>query len=143
MINTIGCDLNFVCDPLGPLASVACAKLGNRVTSIVGALFVSAGFLFSIFATNVTYLYISMGLVVGEYLILKVDTEIIMQKVTHKLDFSRSRVCSSLSGHICCNSDLFPKEAGNGIFYWTFWHGSDLCPRSIHSAAFGSVCLAG
>lgn len=49
----------------GPLASVACAKLGNRVTSIVGALFVSAGFLFSIFATNVTYLYISMGLVVG------------------------------------------------------------------------------
>ncbi|XP_067269887.1 monocarboxylate transporter 5 [Pseudorasbora parva] len=49
----------------GPLASVACAKLGNRVTSIVGALFVSAGFLSSIFATSVVYLYISMGLVVG------------------------------------------------------------------------------
>ncbi|KAG1933106.1 monocarboxylate transporter 5 [Pimephales promelas] len=49
----------------GPLASVACAKLGNRVTSIVGALLVSAGFLSSIFATSVIYLYISMGLVVG------------------------------------------------------------------------------
>uniref|UniRef100_A0A8B9LRR3 Solute carrier family 16 member 4 n=1 Tax=Astyanax mexicanus TaxID=7994 RepID=A0A8B9LRR3_ASTMX len=49
----------------GPLASVACAKLGNRVTSIMGALLVSAGFLISIFATSVVYLYISMGLVVG------------------------------------------------------------------------------
>uniref|UniRef100_A0A673I0K0 Monocarboxylate transporter 5-like n=1 Tax=Sinocyclocheilus rhinocerous TaxID=307959 RepID=A0A673I0K0_9TELE len=49
----------------GPLASVACAKLGNRVTSIVGALLVSAGFISSIFATNVIYLYISMGIVVG------------------------------------------------------------------------------
>ncbi|XP_077079515.1 monocarboxylate transporter 5 [Siphateles boraxobius] len=49
----------------GPLASVACAKLGNRVTSIVGALLVSTGFLSSIFATSVIYLYISMGLVVG------------------------------------------------------------------------------
>uniref|UniRef100_A0A8C1TJK9 Monocarboxylate transporter 5-like n=2 Tax=Cyprinus carpio TaxID=7962 RepID=A0A8C1TJK9_CYPCA len=49
----------------GPLASVACAKLGNRVTSIVGALFVSVGFITSIFATSVIYLYISMGIVVG------------------------------------------------------------------------------
>ncbi|KAL6458916.1 hypothetical protein MHYP_G00323880 [Metynnis hypsauchen] len=49
----------------GPLASVACAKLGNRITSIMGAALVSAGFLTSIFATSVAYLYISMGLVVG------------------------------------------------------------------------------
>lgn len=49
----------------GPLASVACAKLGNRVTSIMGAMLVSAGFLISIFANSVVYLYISMGLVVG------------------------------------------------------------------------------
>ncbi|KAL2104048.1 hypothetical protein ACEWY4_000916 [Coilia grayii] len=49
----------------GPLASVACAKLGNRVTSIMGAMFVTAGFLVSIFATNVVFLYISMGLIVG------------------------------------------------------------------------------
>ncbi|XP_026859640.1 monocarboxylate transporter 5 isoform X2 [Electrophorus electricus] len=49
----------------GPLASMACAKLGNRVTSIMGAALVSAGFLTSIFATSVIYLYITMGLVVG------------------------------------------------------------------------------
>uniref|UniRef100_A0A4W5PUR6 Solute carrier family 16 member 4 n=1 Tax=Hucho hucho TaxID=62062 RepID=A0A4W5PUR6_9TELE len=49
----------------GPLASVACAKLGNRVTSIAGAVLVSVGFLMSIFATSVVFLYISMGLIVG------------------------------------------------------------------------------
>ncbi|TSW62360.1 Monocarboxylate transporter 5 [Bagarius yarrelli] len=49
----------------GPLASVACAKLGNRVTSIVGAILVTAGFLISMFANSIFYLYMSMGLVVG------------------------------------------------------------------------------
>ncbi|XP_035238036.1 monocarboxylate transporter 5 isoform X2 [Anguilla anguilla] len=49
----------------GPLASVACAKLGNRTTSIVGALLVSTGFLLSILATSVVFLYISMGLIIG------------------------------------------------------------------------------
>ncbi|XP_064156036.1 monocarboxylate transporter 5 [Anguilla rostrata] len=49
----------------GPLASVACAKLGNRTTSIVGALLVSTGFVLSILATSVVFLYISMGLIIG------------------------------------------------------------------------------
>uniref|UniRef100_A0A8C7ZX36 Solute carrier family 16 member 4 n=1 Tax=Oryzias sinensis TaxID=183150 RepID=A0A8C7ZX36_9TELE len=48
-----------------PIASIACAKLGTRVTSISGAVLVSAGFLISIFASSVVYLYISMGLIVG------------------------------------------------------------------------------
>ncbi|KAI3356835.1 hypothetical protein L3Q82_003490 [Scortum barcoo] len=48
-----------------PLASVACAKLGVRVTSIAGAVLVSGGFLISIFANNVVFLYISMGVIVG------------------------------------------------------------------------------
>uniref|UniRef100_A0A8C6U1F8 Solute carrier family 16 member 4 n=1 Tax=Neogobius melanostomus TaxID=47308 RepID=A0A8C6U1F8_9GOBI len=48
-----------------PIASVACAKVGTRVTSITGALLVSGGFLLSIFANSVVYLYISMGVVVG------------------------------------------------------------------------------
>ncbi|KAJ8367164.1 hypothetical protein AAFF_G00324630 [Aldrovandia affinis] len=47
------------------LASVACAKLGNRSTSIMGALLVTAGFLLSMLATSVRFLYVSMGLVVG------------------------------------------------------------------------------
>nr|XP_020470300.1 monocarboxylate transporter 5 [Monopterus albus]XP_020470308.1 monocarboxylate transporter 5 [Monopterus albus]XP_020470317.1 monocarboxylate transporter 5 [Monopterus albus] len=48
-----------------PIASVACAKVGPRVTSITGALLVSAGFLMSIFANSVVFLYISMGVIVG------------------------------------------------------------------------------
>ncbi|KAM9751220.1 monocarboxylate transporter 5 isoform 1-T4 [Menidia menidia] len=48
-----------------PLASVACAKVGVRVTSITGAVLVSGGFLMSIFASSVVFLYISMGLIVG------------------------------------------------------------------------------
>ncbi|XP_047232982.1 monocarboxylate transporter 5 isoform X3 [Girardinichthys multiradiatus] len=48
-----------------PVASVACAKLGPRVTSISGAVLVSAGFIISIFANSVVYLYISMGVIVG------------------------------------------------------------------------------
>ncbi|XP_036958897.1 monocarboxylate transporter 5 [Acanthopagrus latus] len=48
-----------------PLASVACAKLGTRVTSIAGAVLVSGGFLMSISASSVVFLYISMGVIVG------------------------------------------------------------------------------
>lgn len=48
-----------------PIASVACAKLGARVTSITGALLVSGGFLVSIFANSAVYLYVSMGVIVG------------------------------------------------------------------------------
>lgn len=52
----------------GPIASVACAKLGNRATSIMGAVFVTVGFLVSMFATNVAFLYVSMGLIVGKFI---------------------------------------------------------------------------
>ncbi|XP_077567053.1 monocarboxylate transporter 5 [Stigmatopora nigra] len=48
-----------------PIASVACAKVGTRVTSITGAVLVSGGFLISIFANSVVFLYISMGVIVG------------------------------------------------------------------------------
>ncbi|MEQ2207709.1 hypothetical protein XENOCAPTIV_017282, partial [Xenoophorus captivus] len=39
--------------------------LGPRVTSISGAVLVSGGFIISIFANSVVYLYISMGVIVG------------------------------------------------------------------------------
>lgn len=52
--------------PAAPIASVACAKLGVRVTSIAGAILVSGGFLISVFANSVVFLYISMGVIVGE-----------------------------------------------------------------------------
>ncbi|XP_060931506.1 monocarboxylate transporter 5 [Limanda limanda] len=48
-----------------PMASVACAKFGTRTTSITGALLVSGGFIMSIYANSVVFLYVSMGVVVG------------------------------------------------------------------------------
>ncbi|XP_006628597.3 monocarboxylate transporter 5 isoform X2 [Lepisosteus oculatus] len=64
-ISWIGSIMSSLRLSAGPLASVACGKLGNRLTSIVGAVLVSAGFLTSILATNVIFLYISMGIIVG------------------------------------------------------------------------------
>ncbi|XP_041083776.1 monocarboxylate transporter 5-like isoform X1 [Polyodon spathula] len=49
----------------GPLASVACGKLGYRWASIVGALLVSTGFLLSLLATSIVFLCVSMGVIVG------------------------------------------------------------------------------
>ncbi|GCC18311.1 hypothetical protein chiPu_0017887 [Chiloscyllium punctatum] len=49
----------------GPIASIACGKLGDRWTSILGAVLVSGGFLISILATSVLFLYVSLGAVVG------------------------------------------------------------------------------
>ncbi|KAJ8360657.1 hypothetical protein SKAU_G00171820, partial [Synaphobranchus kaupii] len=64
-ITWIGSIMSCLRLSLGPLAAVACSKLGSRITSIVGAVLVSTGFLISILATSVVFLYISMGLVVG------------------------------------------------------------------------------
>lgn len=51
---------------VAPIASVACAKVGVRATSITGAVLVSGGFLMSIFANGVMFLYLSMGILVGK-----------------------------------------------------------------------------
>lgn len=56
----------LVASPAAPIASMACGKFGVRVTSITGALLVSGGFIFSIFANSVVFLYVSMGVVVGK-----------------------------------------------------------------------------
>ncbi|XP_041052034.1 monocarboxylate transporter 5 [Carcharodon carcharias] len=49
----------------GPIASITCGKLGDRWTSILGAALVSGGFLISILATSILFLYVSLGAVVG------------------------------------------------------------------------------
>ncbi|GCB65255.1 monocarboxylate transporter 5 isoform X2 [Scyliorhinus torazame] len=49
----------------GPIASIACGKLGDRWTSILGAALVSGGFLISILATSILFLYVSLGAIVG------------------------------------------------------------------------------
>ncbi|XP_068607006.1 monocarboxylate transporter 5 [Brachionichthys hirsutus] len=64
-ISWIGSIMSSLRLSAAPIAAVACAKFGVRVTSITGSLLVSGGFLLSVFANSVVFLYISMGLVVG------------------------------------------------------------------------------
>lgn len=144
-----------------PIASIACAKLGTRVTSISGAVLVSAGFLISIFASSVVYLYISMGLIVGELnckLDLKLDNTHLFF-VTDVTDLVRhvdpgfnqdyllfipfrNWLCPVVPSLLCSNSTVLPKEVGHSICYWALRDGLDLCSCSIHSAASGPVCMA-
>uniref|UniRef100_H3DCE0 Solute carrier family 16 member 4 n=1 Tax=Tetraodon nigroviridis TaxID=99883 RepID=H3DCE0_TETNG len=64
-ISWIGSIMSSLRLSAAPIASLACAKVGTRVTSITGSVLVSGGFLISIFANSVVFLYISMGLIVG------------------------------------------------------------------------------
>ncbi|XP_068183370.1 monocarboxylate transporter 5 isoform X2 [Antennarius striatus] len=64
-ISWIGSIMSSLRLSAAPIASVACAKFGVRVTTISGSLLVSGGFLLSVFANSVVFLYISMGLIVG------------------------------------------------------------------------------
>ncbi|KAF3860359.1 hypothetical protein F7725_000614 [Dissostichus mawsoni] len=101
-----------------PIASVACAKLGTRTTSIAGAVLVSGGFILSIFAHSVVYLYVSMGMIVG---------------IGFALLYQAFSVVTAM---------YFPKEVSDSLCNCAFWDGFDLCPGSLHSAAPGQVCLA-
>lgn len=48
-----------------PIASVLIERLGCRMTSIIGALLASLGFLITSFARSITLLYFSHGLLYG------------------------------------------------------------------------------
>ncbi|KAK3603741.1 hypothetical protein CHS0354_023355 [Potamilus streckersoni] len=50
---------------VGPLASIMTNKYGCRVTTIVGAIIATAGFILSIFATNLYFLYFTFGVLSG------------------------------------------------------------------------------
>lgn len=134
----------------GPVASVACAKLGIRVTSIMGALFVTVGFLVSIFATNVVYLYISMGLIVGECpSINRIEqtspTMLVCILYLLKQNIHapcRYRLRFPVPGQLCCHGNIFPEEAGHCVFHRPLRNGPHVCSCSFHTAASGSLCLA-
>ncbi|XP_028924846.1 monocarboxylate transporter 5 isoform X2 [Ornithorhynchus anatinus] len=49
----------------GPLVAIACEKLGDKQTSILGALLVSGGCLMSSVAMSISFLCVSMGLLLG------------------------------------------------------------------------------
>ncbi|XP_075766381.1 monocarboxylate transporter 5 isoform X8 [Pelodiscus sinensis] len=49
----------------GPLVTIACGKLGDQLTSIIGAGLVCSGCLISTQATSISFLCVSMGLLLG------------------------------------------------------------------------------
>uniref|UniRef100_UPI00358E23A3 monocarboxylate transporter 5 isoform X2 n=1 Tax=Myxine glutinosa TaxID=7769 RepID=UPI00358E23A3 len=49
----------------GPLGTVACGKLGEMGTAVLGALLVACGFLFTTMVNSVSLIYITLGMLVG------------------------------------------------------------------------------
>ncbi|XP_070795752.1 monocarboxylate transporter 5 [Pituophis catenifer annectens] len=61
-IGSIMSSLRFLA---APLVTTVCEMLGERKTSLLGALLVGAGFLISTLATSIPFLWVSMGLLTG------------------------------------------------------------------------------
>ncbi|XP_026533753.1 monocarboxylate transporter 5-like [Notechis scutatus] len=61
-IGSIMSSLRFLA---APLVTTVCEVLGERKTSLLGALLVGAGFLISTLATSIHFLWVSMGLLTG------------------------------------------------------------------------------
>ncbi|XP_059490944.1 uncharacterized protein LOC132205707 [Neocloeon triangulifer] len=55
----------FLYSSLGPVASVLSAKFSYRTVTIMGGLFAAFGMILSYFASSITYLYVSFGVLVG------------------------------------------------------------------------------
>ncbi|KAK0159830.1 hypothetical protein PV327_010902 [Microctonus hyperodae] len=55
----------FLYSSLGPLSSVLSIKYSYRTVTIIGGAFAACGMMLSYFATSVSYLYVSYGLMVG------------------------------------------------------------------------------
>lgn len=53
---------------LGPIASIFTNKYGCRKITIAGTLIAAFGFLISIFAPSITFMYFSFGIVAGKKL---------------------------------------------------------------------------
>ncbi|KAL7985194.1 hypothetical protein Chor_003764 [Crotalus horridus] len=65
-IGSIMSSLRFLA---APLVTTVCELLGERKTSLLGALLVGAGFLISTLATSIPFLWVSMGFLTGFLLI--------------------------------------------------------------------------
>lgn len=69
-------DTFFSLDTTGPLASALTNKYGCRVVTIAGSIIGGTGFVLSVFAPNLYYLYFSCGIMAGastsEYSILSI-----------------------------------------------------------------------
>ncbi len=52
---------------IGPVAGFLALQFGFRCTSLLGALLATSGLIISAFAQNMVVIFISMGLMTGEY----------------------------------------------------------------------------
>jgi len=68
------------CTSAGPIASALTNKFGCRTVAIAGTLIASFGFVVSIWAPNIWFMYFSFGCVAGQYLSV----------VTHRLQVDLS-----------------------------------------------------
>ena len=50
---------------IGPIASVLVNKYGCKLVTVLGTIFASAGFLISIFAPTIWFMYFSFGVLAG------------------------------------------------------------------------------
>ncbi|XP_074833743.1 monocarboxylate transporter 5 isoform X2 [Carettochelys insculpta] len=64
-ISWIGSIMSALRFSAGPLVTITCGKLGDQMTSIIGAGLVSIGCLISTQATSISFLCVSMGLLLG------------------------------------------------------------------------------
>ncbi|KAF3425996.1 hypothetical protein E2986_01532 [Frieseomelitta varia] len=55
----------FLYNSLGPLSSILSTKYSYKTVTIIGGAFAAGGMIFSYFASSVSYLYVSYGLMVG------------------------------------------------------------------------------
>lgn len=51
---------------VGPVASALTNRYGCRKVTVVGAVIASSGFLLSLFAPNIYYLYVTFGILSGK-----------------------------------------------------------------------------
>uniref|UniRef100_A0A8D0GZL6 Solute carrier family 16 member 4 n=1 Tax=Sphenodon punctatus TaxID=8508 RepID=A0A8D0GZL6_SPHPU len=64
-ISWIGSIMSSLRLAAAPLVTIACEKLGDRPASVIGACLVSGGCLISTLATSISFLCVSMGLLLG------------------------------------------------------------------------------
>ncbi|KAE9551974.1 hypothetical protein FO519_004826, partial [Halicephalobus sp. NKZ332] len=64
-VSTILCILTGLTFGIGPISSAICNKIGCRLTTIIGILFMSCGCAISYNANSMTYLIGSIGLIMG------------------------------------------------------------------------------
>ena len=106
--------------PSGPLSSVLTNHYGCRKVTIAGAIVAALGFILSIWATNLYYLYVTAGVMAGlEQFIFKISIVLILFKNWNFLFFLNSLF--NITGPMkwkCFTSSLFFRINSFRNFIW-------------------------